>query len=29
MVEDVTSGARVMIGRGMAGKIEVSYGDPA
>jgi Fe2+ transport system protein FeoA len=29
MVEDVTSGARVMIGRGMAGKIEVSYSDPA
>jgi ferrous iron transport protein A len=29
MVEDVATGARVMIGRGMASKIEVSHGDPA
>jgi Fe2+ transport system protein FeoA len=29
LVEDVTTGARVMIGRTMAGKIEVSGGEPA
>ena len=27
MIEDVTTGARVMIGRGMAATIEVSQGD--
>ena len=29
LVEEMTTGARVMIGRGVAGKIEVSDGDPA
>lgn len=28
MIEDVTTGACVMIGRGMADKIEVGRGDP-
>jgi ferrous iron transport protein A len=29
LVEDLATGARMMIGRGMAAKIEVSRGDPS